>query len=111
MIATVARLTVELIMKKLALLVAALIFATIAVAPQAGEKQQPLRVCYIAAAGEYEPDKTLPILEKYVEAKNKNVVSTRVFAKSKGDLPGLEALDKCDVVVLFTRRLDIKGEQ
>lgn len=98
-------------MKNLALFAACIIFATVAVAPQAGEKQKPLRVCYIAAAGEYEPDKTLPILEKYVEAKNKNVVSTRVFAKSKGDLPGLEALDKCDVVVLFTRRLDIKGEQ
>ncbi|MBI2805807.1 MAG: ThuA domain-containing protein [Planctomycetes bacterium] len=31
---------------------------------------------------------------------------------AKGDdLPGLEALDKCDVVVLFTRRLKLKGDQ
>ena len=74
----------------------------------AGDK--PLRVCFIAAAGEYEPDKTLPILQKYLESKHK-VVSTRVFGKSKTDLPGLEALDNCDVAVLFMRRIELKGEQ
>ena len=79
-------------------------------ATHAGEKKAPIRVCFIAVAGEYEPDMTLPILQKYLESKH-NVVSTRVFGKSKSDLPGLEALDKCDVAVLFTRRLELKGDQ
>src|ERR1700692_3821544 len=98
-------------MKKLALLALAIPLVTLApLSTPAGEKKAPLRVCFIAAAGEYEPDKTLPILQKYLESKH-NVVSTQVFAKSKGDLPGLEALDKCDVAVLFTRRLELKGDQ
>src|SRR5437868_147222 len=98
-------------MKSFALLILSvpLIALTFLAAP-AGEKKPPIRVVFIAAAGEYEPDKTLPILQKYLESKHK-VESTRVFAKSKKDLPGLEALDKCDVAVLFTRRLELQGDQ
>ena len=58
-------------------------------ASQGGQKKNPLRVCLISGSAEYESDKTLPILQKYLESKH-DVVSTRVFAKSKSDLPGLE---------------------
>src|SRR5438309_1546259 len=67
----------------------------------AGEKSV-LRVCLISGSGEYESDKTLPILQQHLE-KNFAVKCTRAFAKGD-DLPGLENLDQCDVAVLFTRR-------
>jgi len=34
-----------------------------------------------------------------------------ISAKGDSDLPGLENLDKCEVVVLFTRRLKLEGDQ
>ena len=79
-------------------------------AASAKEKDKPLRVCFISGSAEYESDKTLPILQKYLESKHK-VVSTWVMARSDKDLPGLENLDKCDVAVLFTRRLKLEGDQ
>ena len=79
-------------------------------AASAGEKDKPLRVCFISGSTEYESDKTLPILQKYLESKHK-VVSTWAIARSDKDLPGLENLDKCDVAVLFTRRLKLEGDQ
>lgn len=97
-------------MKKIALLALALFVALIPTAPRAGEKTKPLRVLFISGSAEYESDKTLPILQKYFEKKHA-AESTLIKAKSQKDLPGLEALDKCDVVVLFTRRLELQGEQ
>jgi type 1 glutamine amidotransferase len=76
----------------------------------ANEPIPPLRVVFISGSAEYESDKTLPILKKYFEAKHPSVV-TIVAAKSETDLPGLEALDKCNVAVLFTRRLKLEGDQ
>src|SRR5207244_7400900 len=48
--------------------------------------------------------------QKYLE-ENFNVRCTRAFRKTDDDVPGLENLDTCDVMVLFTRRLTISGEQ
>jgi type 1 glutamine amidotransferase len=79
-------------------------------AASANEKDKPLRVCFISGSTEYESDKTLPILQKYLESKHK-VVSTWAIATSDKDLPGLENLDRCDVAVLFTRRLKLEGDQ
>jgi type 1 glutamine amidotransferase len=70
----------------------------------------PLRVVFISGSAEYESDKTMPLLKKYFEAKYPSAV-TILNAKSETDLPGLEALDKCDVAVIFTRRLKLKGDQ
>jgi type 1 glutamine amidotransferase len=97
------------IMKIFSFVFAALLFGSTTMV-QAGDKKPPLRVCLISGSAEYESDKTLPILQKFLESKF-DVVCTRVFAKSETDLPGLENLAKCDVAVLFTRRLKLEGEQ
>jgi type 1 glutamine amidotransferase len=97
-------------MKTLALLASLLILGLLSAAPHAGEKKKPLRVCFISGSTEYESDKTLPILKKYFEGKHPSE-NTLVSAKSQKDLPGLENLDKCDVAVLFTRRLELQGDQ
>src|SRR5262249_51934164 len=97
-------------MKTLALLLfTAVIGLTLTVA-SGGETQKLLRVCFISGSAEYESDKSLPILQKYLESKHKTV-STWAIAKSDKDLPGLENLDKCDVAILFTRRLKLEGDQ
>lgn len=74
----------------------------------AGDK--PLRVCLVAGSKEYEPEVSLAKLQKHLE-KHYTVACSRAFIKNESDLPGLENLDKCDVMLLFTRRLKISGEQ
>ena len=92
-------------MKKLLLLVFTLFFF----ASASDARIAPLRAVFISGSAEYESDKTMPILKKYLESKYPSLVT---MISAKGDeLPGLEALDKCEVVVLFTRRLKLQGEQ
>jgi type 1 glutamine amidotransferase len=85
--------------------------------PHADEKKEPLRVCLIAGSTEYDPVKSLTILKEYLETKRgmKCTFLSATFGKDPkkdpSDLPGLENLDKCDVAVLFTRRLILQGEQ
>jgi type 1 glutamine amidotransferase len=97
-------------MKNLALALLSIPFIGLMSLPSAGgEKNSPLRVVFISGSAEYDSDKTMPILKKYLEPKQSAVV-TMLSAKGD-DLPGLEALDKCDVAVLFTRRLKLQGDQ
>lgn len=77
---------------------------------EAGDRK-PLRVCLVSGSAEYESDKSLAILQDYFAKHHPYIVCSRAFAVSETDLPGLENLAKCDVAVLFTRRLKLKGEQ
>lgn len=96
-------------MKKLACLAFALALTPLFLAAQVDARVAPLRVCFISGSAEYESDKTMPILKKYLESKYPSIV-TMISAKGD-DLPGLENLDKCDVAVLFTRRLKLNDDQ
>ena len=97
-------------MKKTAFLLLGLVVALWVTSPSADARIAPMRVVFISGSREYESDKTMPILKKYLEGKYPSIV-TVLNAKSKSDLPGLESLDRCDVVVLFTRRLELEGKQ
>lgn len=77
---------------------------------EAGDRK-PLRVCLVSGSAEYESDKSLAILQDYFAKHHPHITCSRAFAVSETDLPGLENLAKCDVAVLFTRRLKLKGEQ
>jgi type 1 glutamine amidotransferase len=105
-------------MKALPLL-ACLALLGFAAAAQPGDKKTPPRVLLIAGSTEYAPEKTMPILKKFLESKV-GCACTLITAKlaktppkepGKDDLPGLENLDKCDVVILCTRRVRLQGEQ
>jgi type 1 glutamine amidotransferase len=76
----------------------------------AADEPAPLRVCLVSGSVEYESNRTLPILQARLE--KKGAVCSRAFMVGKDDtrLPGLEALDKADVMVLFTRRLKLSGD-
>jgi putative membrane-bound dehydrogenase-like protein len=69
-----------------------------------------LNVCLVSGALEYNSDESLAALQKYLE-QHYNVKCSRAFRKADDDLPGLENLETCDVMLLFTRRLTIRGEQ
>ena len=73
---------------------------------------EPLRVCLVSGALEYDSNESLADFQKYLEA-NYNARCTRAFVEGEDihNLPGLEHLDDCDVMLLFTRRLEIDGPQ
>jgi putative heme-binding domain-containing protein len=82
-------------------------------APRPRQKPDPkkLQVCLVSGSFEYKSDESLAAFQKYLEA-NFAVECTRAFAKSDKDksLAGIENLEKCDVAIFFTRRLQIDGE-
>lgn len=77
---------------------------------QAGPVSAPLRVCLVSGSLEYESDASLAALQEHLERRY-NVKCTRAFRRTDEDLPGLENLESCDVMLLFTRRLKLQGEQ
>jgi type 1 glutamine amidotransferase len=70
----------------------------------------PLRVCLISGSEEYESDRTLAVFQKHFES-HYNARCVLLKAEGTTDLPGLEALDNCDVALLFTRRLTLPADQ
>jgi putative membrane-bound dehydrogenase-like protein len=77
--------------------------------PAKGEKRL-LQVCLVSGSIEYKSDASLSAFQKYLE-KNYPVKCSRAFRKTDDNLPGLENLQTCDVMLLFTRRLTISGKQ
>ena len=73
-------------------------------------EQKPLEVCLVSGSLEYKSDESLAGLQEYLE-KNYPVRCTRAFRKTDNDLPGLENLEHCDCMLLFTRRLTPSSEQ
>src|SRR5688572_7724612 len=73
-------------------------------------KSKPFRVCLLSGSEEYKSNESLAAYQKYLE-KATPAHCSRAFWKSKSDLPGLEALDNADLIVLFTRRLELPAKQ
>jgi len=77
---------------------------------QATEQTQPLKVCLVSGSAEYDSDTSLAAFQKYLE-ESYSARCTLMKARGFDDLPGLEALEGCDVALFLTRRLTIGGEQ
>ena len=77
-----------------------------------GESSQPLKVCLVSGSLEYKSNESLAAFQKYLES-NYQVQCSRAFIEGTDEehLPGLENLAHCDVMLLFTRRLKLSGEQ
>lgn len=74
-------------------------------------RTDPLKVCLVSASAEYRSDQSLALLQERLETGGAAACS-RVFGADKGDtLQGLEAIDACDVMVLFARRVTLPPEQ
>jgi type 1 glutamine amidotransferase len=72
--------------------------------------KKTFRVCLVSGSEEYKSNESLASFQKYLEKKTPARCS-RAFWKSETDLPGLEALETCDLMILFTRRLELPSEQ
>lgn len=86
-----------------------LVAAMLACAASA-EADNPLKVVFISGSFLYNSDEVLGKYKEWLED-NYPVSVVLVSATDWDDLPGLEALDTCDVALFYTRRLRIDGEQ
>lgn len=82
-----------------------------------GEKG-PFKIVFISGSNEYFSDISLPKYKEYLENNYEDVEVTLLQAGGElnpkheySDLPGLEALENCDLLLIFTRRLTIPDEQ
>ena len=76
----------------------------------AARDEGPLKVCMLSGSKEYKSNESLAAYQAILE-KSYPIKCSRAFWTSEDNLPGLEALDTCDVMLLFTKRLTIDGEQ
>ena len=81
-------------------------------------QSDPFKIVFISGSNEYFSNLSLRDYKNYLEETVENVRITMLQADGeinfKGEysnLQGLEALDDCDVLLLFTRRITIDGEQ
>jgi type 1 glutamine amidotransferase len=75
----------------------------------AARGDEPLRICLVSGSAEYESDSSLTAFQAYLDARYP-VQTTLLKAQGFETLPGVEALDDCDVALFFTRRLTIDGQ-
>lgn len=73
-------------------------------------KPPPLKVSIYSGATEYQSDQTLAELKVYLE-KNYNVRCTLNDVTDWHTLPGIDQLQTCDVMVVFTRRVELPPNQ
>jgi type 1 glutamine amidotransferase len=87
----------------------AVVFCLVA---QGSAAEEPLKVCLVSGSLEYKSNESLADFQKYLEA-NYPARCSRAFLEGKDEehLNGLKNLADCDVMLLFTRRLKLSGEQ
>jgi type 1 glutamine amidotransferase len=92
------------------LVLLALAFVALSAGARAAE-QPPLKVCLVSGSLEYKSNESLAEFQEFLET-NYPVKCSRAFVVGKDitHLPGLENLDDCDVMLLFTRRLELSGD-
>ncbi len=92
---------------RISLLLAAIVLFVVP-APAA----EPLRVCLVSGSIEYKSNDSLADFQKFLES-NYDARCARAFVQGTDEehLPGLENLDQCDVMLLFTRRLKLSGDE
>ena len=69
-----------------------------------------LNICLVSGSSEDDSDKALGIFKNYLE-QNFDVNCILLKAEGWENIPGLEALDSCDVALFYTCRLEIDGDQ
>jgi hypothetical protein len=71
---------------------------------------RPLKLCLVSGSEEYKSNESLAAFQELIEKKYP-IKCSRAFWKSKTELPGLNALADCDVMLLFTKRLEPPSDQ
>jgi len=71
---------------------------------------RPLKICLLSGSEEYKSNESLAAFQEFIEPKYP-VQCSRAFWTSKTNLPGLQALETTDVMLLFTKRLELPDDQ
>jgi type 1 glutamine amidotransferase len=69
-----------------------------------------LKVCILSGCEEYKTEESLPAFQQFLDS-HYNTQCTRLVRKAVDNLPGLEALDDCDVALIYIKRMELKGDQ
>lgn len=77
---------------------------------QRADEPAALRVCILSGCPTYHSEKSLPPFQEWLEAKY-DVRCRRMVRAADDSLPGLENLDDVDVLFVFFKRMQLKGEQ
>jgi type 1 glutamine amidotransferase len=70
----------------------------------------PLQVCILSGCPTYKSEESLPPFQEWLE-QNYAVECTRVVRQADDDLPGVDQLERCDVALIFFKRMHLRGEQ
>lgn len=73
-------------------------------------RDKPVKLCMLSGSEEYKSNESLAAFQEVVEKKFP-IKCSRAFWTSKTELPGLDALASSDVMLLFTKRLEISADQ
>jgi type 1 glutamine amidotransferase len=76
----------------------------------AASDRKPIKLCMLSGSEEYKSNESLAAFQEVVEKKFP-IKCSRAFWTSKTELPGLDALATADVMLLFTKRLEIPADQ
>jgi type 1 glutamine amidotransferase len=79
-------------------------------------EDKPLKLCMISGSFEYDSEESLAIFRDYIEKsyaaeQGHPVESTMIIYRSEDDDRSLRPIEDADVVLVFTRRLNTKGEE
>jgi rhodanese-related sulfurtransferase/type 1 glutamine amidotransferase len=88
-------------------IVLSLLLANCATAAVPGQKPN---VLLISGEDEYNSNATLPVFKQFLET-NYPLACIYLERKATNDMPGLERLEKADLVILFVRRMTLPDEQ
>ena len=72
--------------------------------------KEPLKLCMLSGSFEYESESSLTIFRDYVEREHP-VRADLIVYSSEDDHQSLSAIEETDVLLVFTRRLNIDGEE
>ena len=76
-----------------------------------GPKMPPLKVCMLSGSAEYKSDESLGAFKPWLEARY-NVACTLLSGKDgSSTMPGIEALDSSDLMLVFMRRISLAPDQ
>ena len=72
--------------------------------------KEPLKLCMLSGSFEYDSESSLTIFRDYMEREHP-VRADLIVYRSEDDLQSLSAIEETDVLLVFTRRLNVDGEE
>ena len=71
---------------------------------------EPLKLCMLSGSFEYDSESSLSIFRDYIEREHP-VQASLIIYRSEDDHQSLAAIEETDVLLVFTRRLNVDGEE